>query len=164
MLDRPARVVVATRQWLAETAAWICCRQILPDTLGDATRFYRAKCGGGKERRFRRLGDVRGLDEHRRGAWRETQQPVEVVAVAAESVYRASVTGTDPMRRKPAQCREDILPDETGESLGIRGIVLRDESCWRVVVSVEALDRSIAIELDREVLNAWPLTSLEIAR
>lgn len=53
---------------------------------------------------------------------------------------------------------------ERGPFAGIRGVVLRDESCWRVVVSVEALDRSIAIELDREVLNAWPLTSLEIAR
>jgi transcription antitermination factor NusG len=53
---------------------------------------------------------------------------------------------------------------ERGPFAGIRGIVLRDESAWRVVVSVEALDRSIAVELDREVLETWPLTSLEIAR
>jgi transcription antitermination factor NusG len=53
---------------------------------------------------------------------------------------------------------------ERGPFAGIRGIVLRDESAWRVVVSVEALDRSIAVELDREVLQTWPLTSLETAR
>lgn len=53
---------------------------------------------------------------------------------------------------------------ESGPFAGIRGIVLRDESTWRVVVSVAALDRSIAVELDREVLEIWPSTSLEIAR
>lgn len=53
---------------------------------------------------------------------------------------------------------------ERGPFAGIRGIVMRDESAWRVVVSVEALDRSIAVELDREVIETWPLTSLEIAR
>jgi transcription antitermination factor NusG len=53
---------------------------------------------------------------------------------------------------------------EAGPLAGIRGVVLRDESAWRVVVSVEALDRSIAVEVDREVLQTWPSTSLEIAR
>lgn len=52
---------------------------------------------------------------------------------------------------------------EHGPLAGIRGVVLRDESAWRVVVSVEALDRSIAVEVDREVLQTWPSTSLEIA-
>jgi transcription antitermination factor NusG len=51
-----------------------------------------------------------------------------------------------------------------GPLAGIRGVVLRDENAWRVVVSVEALDRSISVEVDREVLETWPLTSLEIAR
>ncbi len=53
---------------------------------------------------------------------------------------------------------------ESGPLAGIHGVVLRDESAWRVVVSVEALDRSIAVEVDREVLQIWPSTSLEIAR
>lgn len=53
---------------------------------------------------------------------------------------------------------------EKGPFAGIRGVVVRDESAWRVVVSVEALDRSIAVELDREVLELWPSTSLETAR
>ena len=53
---------------------------------------------------------------------------------------------------------------ERGPFAGIRGVVLRDQGAWRVVVGVEALDRSIAVELDREILETWPLTSLEIAR
>jgi transcription antitermination factor NusG len=57
---------------------------------------------------------------------------------------------------------------EHGPLAGIRGVVLRDESAWRVVVSVEALDRSIAVEVDREVLQSssktWPSTSLATAR
>jgi transcription antitermination factor NusG len=52
---------------------------------------------------------------------------------------------------------------ERGPLAGIRGVVLRDETAWRVVVSVEALDRSIAVEIDREVLQLWPSTSLETA-
>jgi transcription antitermination factor NusG len=53
---------------------------------------------------------------------------------------------------------------ERGPLAGIRGVVLRDENAWRVVVSVEALDRSIAVEVDREVLQQWPSTSLATAR
>ena len=41
---------------------------------------------------------------------------------------------------------------ESGPLAGLRGVVLRDENAWRVVVTVEALDRSIAIELDREMI------------
>ena len=52
---------------------------------------------------------------------------------------------------------------EQGPLAGIRGVVVRDHDAWRVVVSVEALDRSIAVEVDREVLQIWPSTSLEIA-
>ena len=53
---------------------------------------------------------------------------------------------------------------ESGPLAGIRGVVLRDENAWRVVVSVEALDRSIAVEVDREILQTWPSTNPEIAR
>jgi transcription antitermination factor NusG len=41
---------------------------------------------------------------------------------------------------------------ENGPLAGLRGVVLRDENAWRVVVSVEALDRSIAVEVDREMI------------
>jgi len=42
---------------------------------------------------------------------------------------------------------------ESGPLAGVRGVVLRDPDSWRVVVSVEALDRSIAVEVDRDVIS-----------
>jgi transcription termination/antitermination protein NusG len=42
---------------------------------------------------------------------------------------------------------------ENGPLAGVRGVVLRDQDSWRVVVSVEALDRSIAVEVDRDMLR-----------
>jgi transcription antitermination factor NusG len=41
---------------------------------------------------------------------------------------------------------------ESGPMAGLRGVVLRDESAWRVVVTVEALRRSLTIELDRDMI------------
>lgn len=41
---------------------------------------------------------------------------------------------------------------ESGPLAGLRGIVLREKDPWRVVVSVEALDRSVAVEVDREMI------------
>jgi transcription antitermination factor NusG len=42
---------------------------------------------------------------------------------------------------------------ESGLLAGLRGVVLRDHGSWRVVVSVEALDRSIAVEVDRDMIS-----------
>lgn len=39
---------------------------------------------------------------------------------------------------------------ERGSLAGIQGIVLRTKSDWRIVLSVEALCRSVAVEIDRE--------------
>ncbi len=61
---------------------------------------------------------------------------------------------------------------EHGALAGVRGVVLREKDRWRVVVSVEALDRSISIEVDREMVcptkpparsSPWPYSNLEIA-
>jgi hypothetical protein len=41
---------------------------------------------------------------------------------------------------------------ERGPLAGLRGVVLRDQDSWRVVVSVEALDRSLAVEVDRDMI------------
>ncbi len=43
---------------------------------------------------------------------------------------------------------------ESGPLAGLRGVVLRDENAWRVVVSVEALGRSISAEVDRDTIAA----------
>ena len=42
---------------------------------------------------------------------------------------------------------------DRGPLAGLRGVVLRDQDSWRVVITVEALDRSIAVEVDREMLT-----------
>jgi transcription antitermination factor NusG len=55
---------------------------------------------------------------------------------------------------------------DSGPLSGLRGVILRQQDSWRVVVSVEALDRSIAVQVDRDMLgvsSSWPSTSLEIA-
>ena len=77
---------------------------------------------------------------------------------------RALVRSGKPLAHLPFLRVGQKVLIESGPFAGIRGVVLRDQSAWRVVVSVEALDRSIAVELDREILETWPLTSLEIAR
>jgi transcription antitermination factor NusG len=41
---------------------------------------------------------------------------------------------------------------ESGPLAGVRGVVLRDQDSWRVVVSVEALDRSLAVVVDRDMI------------
>ena|ERR1700733_1781699 len=86
--------------------------------------------------------------------------PVDDSEIAA---VRTLVASGKPLANLPfLKIGQDVLI-ERGPLAGIRGVVLRDEQAWRVVVSVEALDRSIAVEVDREVLQTWPSTSLEIA-
>ena len=93
---------------------------------------------------------------------------VESVVGALEDseidAMRFLVATGKPLAHLPFLCVGQNVLIESGPFAGIRGVVLRDESAWRVVVSVAALDRSIAVELDREVLEIWPSTSLEIAR
>ncbi|HTB10575.1 MAG TPA: UpxY family transcription antiterminator [Bryobacteraceae bacterium] len=90
----------------------------------------------------------------------KTDVPVEDSEIAA---VRMLVASGKPLAHLPFLRIGQNVVIERGPLAGIRGVVLRDESAWRVVVSVEALDRSIAVEVDREVLQTWPSTSLEIA-
>ena len=90
----------------------------------------------------------------------KTEVPVDDSEIDA---VRTLIASGKPLVHLPfLRIGQDVLI-ERGPLAGIRGVVLRDESAWRVVVSVEALDRSIAVEVDREVLQTWPSTSLEIA-
>ncbi len=91
----------------------------------------------------------------------KTDVPVEDSEIAA---VRTLVASGKPLAHLPFLRIGQSVLIESGPLAGVRGVVLRDESAWRVVVSVEALDRSIAVEVDREVLQTWPSTSLEIAR
>lgn len=42
---------------------------------------------------------------------------------------------------------------ERGVMAGLEGTLARDASAWRVVVSVEALQRSVAVEVDRDLIR-----------
>jgi transcription antitermination factor NusG len=90
----------------------------------------------------------------------KTDTPVDDSEIAA---VRILVASGKPLAHLPFLRIGQSVLIERGPMAGIRGVVVRDESAWRVVVSVEALDRSIAVEVDREVLQTWPSTSLEIA-
>jgi hypothetical protein len=43
---------------------------------------------------------------------------------------------------------------ERGSLAGLDGILIREKGAFRVVVSVELLRRSVAVEIDRDVLGA----------
>lgn len=80
---------------------------------------------------------------------------------------RALIATGKPLSHLPFLHIGQQVMIDSGPFAGIRGVVAREENSWRVIVSVEALDRSIAVEVDREVLQLlqpWPSTSLEIAR
>jgi transcription antitermination factor NusG len=48
---------------------------------------------------------------------------------------------------------------EKGVLAGIEGTLARESTGWRVVVSVAALERSIAVEVERDMI--WPLPNPE---
>ncbi len=92
------------------------------------------------------------------------QSAVGSVEDAEIEAVRTLVSSGRPLAHLPFLRIGQSVSIEKGPFAGIRGVVLRDESAWRVVVSVEALDRSIAVEVDREVLQEWPSTSLATER
>jgi transcription antitermination factor NusG len=90
----------------------------------------------------------------------KSDAPVEDSEIDA---VRTLVASGRTLRHLPfLRIGQQVLIDG-GPLAGVRGVVVRSENCWRVVVGVEALERSIAVEVDREVLQTWPSTSLEIA-
>jgi transcription antitermination factor NusG len=92
------------------------------------------------------------------------------IAVAESEIaaVRALTASGKPLMPWPYLRIGQGVTIEGGPLSGLRGVVLRRPDGWRVVVSVEALDRSIAMEVDRETLwpeppsrTSWQLTSLE---
>jgi transcription antitermination factor NusG len=45
---------------------------------------------------------------------------------------------------------------ERGVLAGIEGTLTRDSTAWRIVVTVEALQRSVAVEVDRDLIRPLP--------
>jgi transcription antitermination factor NusG len=76
--------------------------------------------------------------------------PVEDAEIQA---VRALVASGRPLSAWPFLRIGQNVVIESGLLAGLRGVVLRDHGSWRVVVSVEALDRSIAVEVDWDMVH-----------
>ena len=80
----------------------------------------------------------------------KTDAPVEDREI--QSVRSLIATGK-PLALWPYLRIGQNVAIDSGPLAGLRGVVLRNQDSWRVVVSVEALDRSIAVQVDREMLG-----------
>jgi transcription antitermination factor NusG len=80
----------------------------------------------------------------------KTDIPVDEAEIQA---VRTLVASGRPLAPWPFLRIGQSVAIESGPLAGLRGVVLREQDSWRVVVSVEALDRSIAVEVDREMVN-----------
>ena len=79
----------------------------------------------------------------------KTDVPVDDAEIQA---VRALVASGRPLAPWPFLRIGQNVAIESGPLAGLRGVVLRDQDSWRVVVSVEALDRSLAVEVDRDMI------------
>jgi transcription antitermination factor NusG len=80
----------------------------------------------------------------------KTEIPVDDSEIEA---VRALTTSRRPLAPWPYLQIGQNVAIESGPLTGLRGVVIRDAETWRVVVSVEALGRSIAVEVDREMIS-----------
>jgi len=80
----------------------------------------------------------------------KTDVPVDDSEIAA---VRALVASGRPLAPWPyLRIGQNVVID-SGPLAGLRGVVLRDQKAWRVVVSIEALDRSVSVEVDRDAIE-----------
>jgi len=91
----------------------------------------------------------------------KTDVPVDDAEIAA--VRRILACGR-PLAPWPFLRIGQNVSIDNGPLAGLRGVVLRDQDSWRVVVSVEALDRSIAVEVDREMLTLGRASAIDPGR
>jgi transcription antitermination factor NusG len=80
----------------------------------------------------------------------KTDIPVDETEIQA---VRTLVASGRPLAPWPFLRIGQNVAIENGPLAGVRGVVLRDQNSWRVVVSVDALDRSIAVEVDRDMIH-----------
>lgn len=66
---------------------------------------------------------------------------------------RKAVTSGLPLGPWPFLKAGQRVRIERGVLAGMEGTLARDSAAWRIVVSVEALQRSIAVEIDRDVIR-----------
>jgi transcription antitermination factor NusG len=80
----------------------------------------------------------------------KTDIPVDDAEIQA---VRALVASGRPLAPWPFLRIGQNVAIDSGPLAGLRGVVLRDQDSWRVVVSVEALDRSVAVQVDRDMID-----------
>jgi len=79
-----------------------------------------------------------------------TDIPVEDDAVEA---LQTLVASGRPMEPQPRILAGEKVRISRGPLEGVRGTLLREQGAWRVVVNVELLNRSVAVEIDREHIS-----------
>jgi transcription antitermination factor NusG len=83
----------------------------------------------------------------------KTDVPVEDSELAAIRTILASGLPVGPWPHLRAGDRVRI---EGGALAGIEGTLVCEKSAWRLVVSIELLQRSVAVEIDRELVGVPP--------
>jgi transcription antitermination factor NusG len=81
-----------------------------------------------------------------------TEIPVEDPEIAALQTLMASGLPVCPW---PHLRIGEKVRIERGALEGVRGTLLREKNPWRIVVNVELLQRSVAVEVDREHVGPW---------
>lgn len=72
------------------------------------------------------------------------------------AALRAAVNSGLPLGPWPFLKAGQRVRIEHGVMAGIEGTLARDSAAWRIVVSVEALQRSVAVEVDRDMIRPVP--------
>jgi transcription antitermination factor NusG len=67
---------------------------------------------------------------------------------------KAAVRSGLPVRPSPAAGIGKTVSVQGGPLAGLEGILTRDKGSYRVVIQVELLNRSVAVEIDREMLGS----------
>jgi transcription antitermination factor NusG len=69
------------------------------------------------------------------------------------AALRAAVSSGLPLGPWPFLKAGERVRIEWGALAGIEGTLARDSTAWRIVVSVDALQRSVAVEVDRDMVR-----------
>ena len=85
-------------------------------------------------------------------------KPVPVAAGEIDALQAVLRSGCE-VRSWPYLMAGDRVRLEDGPLAGIEGILLREKSQFRVVVSIELLQRSVAVEIGRESVVALKAAS-----
>lgn len=81
----------------------------------------------------------------------QTDVPVEEAEI---STLRQVMASGLPLSPWPYLRTGERVRIEGGALAGVSGTLVREKNSWRVVVNVELLQRSVAVEIDRDLITA----------